>query len=50
MEHALAEYGIRRNPKLTVANYTSVGDVIAQTDLLAPAPSRVARTSAASQG
>jgi DNA-binding transcriptional LysR family regulator len=33
-----------------VANYTSVGDVIAQTDLLVIAPSRVARAFTASRG
>ena len=50
MEHALAEHGIQRKPKLTVANYTSVGDVIAQTDLMVIAASRVARAFAASHG
>ena len=50
VEHALAEHGIGRRPKLTVANYTSVPDVIAQTDLLIVAPSRVARAFAGSHG
>jgi len=50
MEHALAEYGIWRKPKLTIANYTSVGDVIAQTDFIVIAPSRVGRALAASHG
>jgi DNA-binding transcriptional LysR family regulator len=50
MEHALAEHGIRRQPKLTVANYTSVPDVIAQTDFLVVAPSRVAHAFAGSHG
>jgi DNA-binding transcriptional LysR family regulator len=50
MEHALAEHGIRRTPKLTVANYTSVPDVIARTDLVVVAPSRVARAFAGSHG
>jgi DNA-binding transcriptional LysR family regulator len=50
MEHALAEHGIRRNPKLTVANYTSVGDVIAKTDLIVVASSRVAGAFASSHG
>jgi DNA-binding transcriptional LysR family regulator len=50
VEHALAEQGIPRKPKLTVANYTSVPDVIAQTDLVVIAPSRVARAFAASHG
>jgi DNA-binding transcriptional LysR family regulator len=50
VEHALAEHGSRRTPKLTVANYTSVPNVIAQTDFLAVAPSRVARAFAGSHG
>jgi DNA-binding transcriptional LysR family regulator len=50
VEHAFAEHGVRRNPKLTVPNYTSVPDVIAQTDLLVVAPSRVARAFAGSHG
>ena len=50
MEHALAGHGSRLRAKLTIANYTSVGDVIAQTDLLVIAPSRVARAFAASHG
>jgi DNA-binding transcriptional LysR family regulator len=50
VDHALAEYGIRNKPKLTVANYTSVPDVIARTDLLVVAPSRVAGAFAASHG
>src|ERR1700730_4776278 len=50
VEHPLAEQRIRRKPKLTVANYTSVPDVIARTDLLVVAPSRVARAFAGSHG
>lgn len=50
VEHALAEHGIPRKPRLTVANYTSVADVIAQTDFLVVAPSRVARAIAGSHG
>jgi DNA-binding transcriptional LysR family regulator len=50
MEHAFAEHGIRQTPKLTIPNYTSVPDVIAGTDLLVVAPSRVARVLAAGRG
>jgi DNA-binding transcriptional LysR family regulator len=50
VEHALSEHGIRLKAKLTVANYTSVPDVIAQTNLLVVAPSRVARAFAESHG
>jgi DNA-binding transcriptional LysR family regulator len=50
VEQVLAEHGIRRTPKLTVPNYTSVPDVIAQTDLIVVAPSRVARAFVGSHG
>lgn len=50
VEQALQEAGVSRRPLVTVANYTSVPDVIAQTDLVAIAPSRVARAFAASHG
>jgi DNA-binding transcriptional LysR family regulator len=50
VEHLLAELGVRRNPTLVVANYTSVAAVIAQTDFVVIAPSRVARSLAASHG
>jgi DNA-binding transcriptional LysR family regulator len=50
VEHALAEAGITRRPQVTVANYTSVPDLISQTDLVAVAPSRVARSFTNSHG
>ena len=36
--HALAEAGVTRRPQVTVANYTSVPDLISQTDLVAATP------------
>jgi DNA-binding transcriptional LysR family regulator len=43
VERSLLERGIRRKPTLKIPNYTSVPNVVAQTDLLVIAPSRVAR-------
>jgi DNA-binding transcriptional LysR family regulator len=43
VERSLVEQGIHRRATLKIANYTSVPDVVAQTDLLVLIPSRVAR-------
>jgi DNA-binding transcriptional LysR family regulator len=43
VERSLLERGIRRRPSLKIPNYTSVPNVIAETDLLVIAPSRVAK-------
>ncbi len=43
VERSLLEQGIRRKTTLQIPNYTSVPNVVAQTDLLVIAPSRVAR-------
>ncbi|WP_426441294.1 LysR family transcriptional regulator [Bradyrhizobium genosp. P] len=43
VERSLLERDIRRRPTLKVANYTSVPNVIAETDLLVVIPSRVAK-------
>lgn len=43
VERSLLERGIRRKPTLKIPNYTSVPNVVAETDLLVIAPSRVAR-------
>jgi DNA-binding transcriptional LysR family regulator len=42
VERSLLEQGIRRKAKLKIPNYTSVPNVVAETDLLVIAPSRVA--------
>jgi DNA-binding transcriptional LysR family regulator len=43
VERSLVEQGVHRRAILKIANYTSVPDVVAQTDLLVLIPSRVAR-------
>lgn len=43
VERSLLEHDIRRRPSLKIPNYTSVPNVVAETDLLVIAPSRVAR-------
>lgn len=43
VERSLLERGIRRSPTLRVPHFTSVPNVIAQTDLLVITPQRVAR-------
>jgi|ERR1700722_603321 DNA-binding transcriptional LysR family regulator len=43
VERSLLEHGIRRKPGLKIANYTSVPNVVVETDLLVLIPSRVAR-------
>lgn len=50
VESSLAEQGVPRKPKLEIPHYTSVPDVIAQTDLMVIAPSRVARAFAKGHG
>jgi DNA-binding transcriptional LysR family regulator len=43
VERALLEKGVRRTAILKIANYTSVPNVLAETDLLVTLPSRVAK-------
>lgn len=43
IESALLERGIRRKPGMRVPHFTSVANVVAQTDLIAIVPSRVAQ-------
>ena len=50
VERSLLEHGIRRNPRLSVPHFTSVPNVIAQTDLLVITPLRVARAFAKTHG
>lgn len=50
VERSLLEHGIRRNPALRVPHFTSVPNVIAQTDLLVITPTRVARAFAKTHG
>jgi DNA-binding transcriptional LysR family regulator len=50
VERSLLEHGIKRKPALKIANYTSVPDVVVQTDLLVLIPSRVARAFEATHG
>lgn len=50
VERSLLENGIRRKPALKIANYTSVPNVVLQTDLLVLIPSRVARIFEATHG
>jgi len=50
VERSLLERGIRRRPSLKIPNYTSVPNVVAETDLLVIAPSRVAKAFEATHG
>jgi DNA-binding transcriptional LysR family regulator len=50
VERSLLERGIKRKPTLWVPHFTSVPNVVAQTNLLVIAPSRVARAFAKTHG
>jgi DNA-binding transcriptional LysR family regulator len=50
VERSLLERNLRRRPKLKIANYTSVPNVVAKTDLMVVIPSRVAMAFAKTHG
>jgi len=50
VERSLLDRNLRRRPKLKIANYTSVPNVVAETDLMVVIPSRVATAFAKTHG
>lgn len=50
VERSLLERYLRTRPKLKIANYTSVPNVVAETDLMVVIPSRVAAAFAKTHG